>query len=529
MAVRQRSGVGFLQRETGSATVFGMMVFTLLLVFAGLAIDSSNLFRNRAQMQMTADIAAHSGVARLVHGGSEGAATADSLAAIERGMPAAQFGTMIDDVAQDVQVLHYDATSRQLDHDGPANAVLVHLQRSRGLENAIPTFLLGLLGVESWNLETSSVVALVPLRGCSNAEGIFARRTIALGHSSSLSDGVCLHSQQAIDLPTDLDASTGVQISLPRLSNCAPGCTPAENLRFAAHTAEINMIMPDLRIYVATLAAGFVRTDIQLDEEVRFFATRPLDGDLSALDEVSVDTEKLKTGSVVQMDAIAFSQMRERPSGLVYDVECAENGLLADDPWENTITLFGTGEAPTLRNLVLVTNCAITMDDLVTVEGALVISLREGALPLQVGPGTILGDPAQSCNASRRSTLMSLGRMLLPASLTASNLALVAAGDVTLSAGPQPGTKRHHGTTIHAGGEVQIEGSQSFESCAQKPDPVLPQVELISYVMPSLNGLTQPMRREDPRLKMPGEAAKPLQSTAGIKDEGLATPPKPGS
>ena len=523
----------FGRSETGGTTVFAMMTFVLLLAFAAMAVDSANLFRNRAQMQITADAAAHAGAVMLARGGGPSAALRESLVAVELNMPEARFGHLVDQTDHDIRALHYDPVSGHLSAEGQANAVMVHLQRSRGIGNAVPTLLLGMFGKASLNLETSSVVALLAPRQCSNAEGIYAHGRITLDANAVIGAGLCLHSQESMELPISTTLAEGAQVSLPDLSGCGGDCDPARNAQFNATLAEVNMIMPETRTYIRQLAEGFLRSDIHLPEEAAFFATRPLTGDLSALGEVALQDNGLHTGDVVEMSPIAFSQMRERPEGLVYLVQCKEKGIQSDDIWESTLTLIGDGEGPALHNLALITNCILDMDASTRIEGALILSLSSGVMPLHADEGASLGRRDQRCRRGMSTTLMSLGDLQIPASLIGSDLALIAGGNVLLDANSRSDmiavSKQNMGLVIHAGGQVEIRGAQSFESCARLDDPVLPALRVISYVMPSLKGLTSPLQDRAPETAMPGTAVDRLPSTAGVKDEGLkkSSPPEP--
>jgi hypothetical protein len=68
-----------------------------------------------------------------------------------------------------------------------------------------------------------------------------------------------------------------------------------------------------------------------------------LDGDPEALQEIGISTRNMRTGNVLRLTAMQFSQMRERPEGLVYDVRC---DTVEDDPrpvWERKVMLIGNG------------------------------------------------------------------------------------------------------------------------------------------------------------------------------------------
>lgn len=545
----------FCREEAGSVTTLAIGALALLLVVAGIAIDSTNVFRHRAVMQLTSDIAAHSGAVQLARGAAPKTAMAEVAAAIETNMPVAVYGRLISSKSVDIQALHYDIATNQLSpadpETHPANAIVTRLQRSSTVANTLPTLVLSLIGHDSWVLGTSAVAAVVPLQSCSNAEGLFAHGEIRLPSLTTIGAGLCLHSQTTMALPADTRFDEGARISLPDLENCDDACkTDAIDVA----QVEMNVIMPKTRDYVQQMAEGFASPQIQLPQEVAFFDGKSLPDDLSALDEVGVKIDDLRLGSVVTLSATAFSQMRSYPSGLVYNVPCkgGETDLsegFSEPASEATIVLVGIpdtieiedafdvaptpspveddlaeldppleedvaddGGTVTLKGLVLVTNCALEMDDYVSVAGSLLIlSGPKPETALQALPGTRFGDPDRSCGAALHTTLMTTGSVRLPGTLTASNLAIVAGGDVVLEGGENGRGVHHAGTSVHAGGRISMEGSHVFASCGRETTVLLPALQVITHVMPPLKDILPGLVRDVPvKTDLPGEKVKRL-------------------
>jgi Flp pilus assembly protein TadG len=511
----------FLSREEGGISAFGVLVTGLLLLIVGAAADVTNLYRHRAKLQVAADIAAQGGIVALARG--ENAETARHFVEtmIERNMPEAVHGQVITNPRTDLQILHYDPTTGELagaDANSPANAVVVRLQRSAAAGNSPPSVLMGSKGSEALSLSATSVAVLVPTRRCGNAEGIVAHGPLEFDTAPTLGPNFCLHSQTVITLPVDTRATDPLRLSLPDPSDCKGGCAPISgsppdsNLQPMA----LNLVMPSARDHVARLAAGLVDSGLDLPEEAAFFATRPLGGDPEALREVGISADNLRAGDVVRLTPLQFSQMRERPSGLVYDVRC---NTVVNDPrpvWERRLTLIGDGFNPTLRNLALVTDCAIAMDDVTRVEGALILMTGPGEARIEALPGATLGDPEAECDPVRRVRLMALGDMALPAPLALSNLSAVAGGTIRLESNSDHWTAPHKGLILHAGGAVSIEGSHSFTQCRDEAtsDLLMPQMQVIAHIMPDLSGILAPPARPRPQTKMPGEKAKRLMGAA---------------
>lgn len=506
----------FGAQQDGGATALGLISICLMLLFAGVAVDVANLYRHQTLLQLAADSAAQGGLVRLARGGAAADVRSAAGGMVEKNLPKARFGQVITDPDRELQVLHYDPVSGALAEAGaaaPANAVLVRLQRSEAAGNPVPTFLMGMAGHEAWSLSAASVAVLQPTQRCGNAEGIVARGAIDLGPSPAFDSDFCLHSQSSIALPPATRTQDPLRLSLPDVSDCMGACQPGSTTpRFAP--VALNLVMPGAQDHVARLAAGFADPKITLPEETAFFATRGLAGDAEAVREVGLGGDNLRAGDVLRMTPLQFSQMRERPAGLVYAVQC---GTIKNDRrplWERSLTLTGLEGAPTLRDLVLVTDCAIEMDDLVRVEGALILMTGPQGAQIAAQPGAVLG---AACDATRRVRLMSYGDLVLPAALARGAVSAVAGGDIRLGDDPDHEQTAHNGLILHAGGKVTAKGSHSFARCPGEAvsDPLMPAMQVIAHVMPPLGDvLTAPEQARPLQTDLPGETVDQMPGEA---------------
>ena len=500
----------FCTRENGGATVLGLIAICLMLLFAGVAIDVANLYRHQTLLQLAADSAAQGGLVTLARGGQAADVRSAARGMVEKNLPKARFGQVITDPDHELQVLHYDPASGALAEASPAapaNAVLVRLQRSEAAGNPVPTFLMGMAGHDAWSLSAASVAVLQPTQRCGNGEGIVARGAIDLGLSPAFGSDFCLHSQSSIALPPGTRTQDALRVSLPDVSDCVGACKPGTPApRF--NPVALNLVMPGAQDHVARLAAGFVDPQITLPEETAFFATRGLAGDAEAVREVGLGADDLRPGAVLQMTPLQFSQMRERPAGLVYAVRCNTVKNDRRPLWERSLTLTGLEGAPTLRDLVLVTDCAIEMDDLVRIEGALILMTGPQGAQIAAQPGATLG---AACDATRRVRLMTSGDLVLPAALARGNVSAVAGGDIRLSEAKGQERTPHNGLVLHAGGRVTAKGSHSFARCPDEAisDPLMPAMQVIAHVMPPLGDvLTAPEQARPVQTDLPGEATE---------------------
>ena len=482
----------FWRDQHGAGTAFSVFLLVICAALGGIALDFSNAWRHRELLKTTADVAAQAGVIALAQGEAPAAAQKTALAALDFNTPLASYGRIVVDAARDVVPLHYDSDSNRLSADGTINAVSVLVRRSRLSDNAVPTYLLRLVGRQDWEIGGTSVAALVPTRRCNPADGIFAAGVVTLAQVSSVAAGVCVHSQDRVALPQGGDFRAGSGLSMPDLADCTGLCREAVPQGDETVAFETNLILADPAALVEAASKVFADPFVTSPAEQEFFASRPLAADLSALDEVGVDLEGLRSGALVTLSPMQFSRLREIPAGLIYRVKCGGGGrspASASPPGSRAgrLEISDGGNGTMLRDLALVTDCALHFAASARAEGALFITTRTSSgASVTADPGARFGNPDRRCAAIRRSTLMARGDLAIPAAFIASNADLIVAGDIEVFADPGGQTAEHRGVGIHVGGEISFASAQDFSACAVDPSGLLPELLVIRHVMPGL-------------------------------------------
>jgi hypothetical protein len=511
--------VRFLREESGAGTALALFGILVCLMLAGLSIDFTNAWRHREILRLSADVAAHAGASTLAEEGSRLAALAVATGATELNTPTRGYGRTILDPFEDIQALEYDPETNRIAPGDTPNAVSVHLQRSARVQNPVPTYLLRLVGRRSWDISVTSVAAVVPTERCRAGDGLYSHAGIGAESALSLGRDVCLHGQKGVDLPGQGGFDKGAGLSMPDMADCQGGCNEIANPGFAAAATEANLVMTRPAALIGRLAAAFVDGKGQQPEEKLFFDQHPLAEDLSALDELGVDTSELETGDVIGLTAEQVTRARGLPAGLVYQVGCAvdeagEGGTLplggrpvegaaaagAVEDTSGTDAGAGGGldgvpagggaepllaEAQQLQGFVLVTDCRLHFTALADIRGALILSTQaEPGVAVTADPGASAGDPAGNCRAADQSLIMAMGDLDLPAGFTASNVAFVTAGKARLGGLPAGTAAAHRGLAIHAGDAVTLEGGHAFKACGTAPAPLLPALNVIKLVIP---------------------------------------------
>jgi len=476
----------FRSDENGSGTVFSVFGVLICLVLAGSAIDITNAWRNRELMKATADAAAHAGLVALVQGYEKDMVLERAKSVAEINMPYARFGPITFETVNSKEkkeafaLRHYDTRTNSLVSFGAPNAVVVTLERSRRGGNPVPTFLLRLVGFNYWDIAARGVAVAATTKRCNTNDGIFARGKITLASQNKIGAGFCLHSQDAVWLPQNNTFESGSWVSVPNLEECRNKCTDVANPGIRAISA--NMILADLDPYIDSIYSAFTGNDVSNLAKTSFFLSRSLDTDLSAIDEIGIKTEELKTGDIVELSPMQFSRMRELPAGLTYKVTCAQNGS-----GKNTVLQFGgIGAEFIMEDAALMTNCSINFGDRAKVVGSLIVTTREqNTTTISADSGVLAGDPAQTCNTSQRTIIMSKSKLSVPADFTSSNVTLVVGDDVTIAAMPGSSDQVSKGLSIHANGQVQIAAGHTFESCKNKSSNLIPRIQVIRLVTPT--------------------------------------------
>lgn len=210
----------FLRDEAGSATLWNVTWLLVFVGFAGLAIDTTNGYRNKTLLQSTADVAALAGAMSLpdlelkagyneagypdVYESSEGYASmnmARTAEDLQANGSRAIFGDYIDSDKGDIVVGNWDFDARAFAPGGePVNAVgVVNYLNAEERGNGVGTALMSLAGQPNWDITVEAIAA----RGYDRClfNGLIARGELKMQANGSVIQGdVCLHGQLSVDI-----------------------------------------------------------------------------------------------------------------------------------------------------------------------------------------------------------------------------------------------------------------------------------------------------------------------------------------
>jgi len=416
----------FLTDEAGGGTIWGLLWFILMVGICGLAVDSTDGFRNRTMLQATADASA---LAAAVDVDDANAAVATAVTYSVANMGIDINGSVLDPA--DVHVGRWDQATLSLDTGSPTpDAVMVTVRRSEENDNAVPVNFLRIIGLMTWNVNAQAVAQrFIPecLR-----EGLIARGIVDISANNGFHRQICVHGQKGVEMQNHNIYELGVTVSMPDLDMLTipsggmtsnPGLPQAlrENSLDPRMVSHVNQIMADL---VAKADYGKPEVFAGIDPAVQ-----------------RVD-EKFNFATYVP--------------NTIYLVECTPNKL-AKIP--NNLAL---------HDVVIVSQCNVSVGSNVSMTNVVLGStaLGNGANPLananiNFSANVSLGAP-DNCAAGGGVQLFSSASIHFSSSMLINGLQVVAAGDVELGARDQG----INGISVQAGGNIDLTSNNVFGLCA---------------------------------------------------------------
>jgi hypothetical protein len=486
----------FAAAQDGAMTAFAMLGFLTGCVLAGLAVDVTNLHRQKEHLTIAADAAAQAGIIALSQKMAEQDIKAAALAAAEQNAPADFFGKTSTGI-EDVRLVRFDPTTRKL-IEGTPNAVQVILHRDESVENPVRTGFLRLAGFEEFNFTVESVAYFGQPKNCSSSDGMYAKGEITLTSGNHIGETYCVHSQTSVWMPQQNTFASGAGVSMPDLSVCKDKCFDSANPGIEDAKFEQNLNLPPVAEHIANVKAAMLATTSVLKTE--FFADKSLSSNLSLLADAKVmntaATKKLVKGSVVDLTAAQYNELMvvssgRLPEGLVYNVDCRDHGngpassISIGGGVDRKNSTLPSSAIETVSQVALITDCAFDVGRYARIDAALAISTKiSSSSVLNADEGASVGDPLKNCDLSRKVYFMTMSGVSVNSNFTASNVALIVNGDINIAANSASTEVEHNGTSLHAEGSIQIPSNHIFNACAADGSGLMPSMKTIKFVIP---------------------------------------------
>ncbi|NNE86757.1 MAG: hypothetical protein HKN27_01670 [Silicimonas sp.] len=409
----------FLDNERGAITVLGLFLFIVSMMVGGLALDVSNAVKARTQLQMTADTAGHAALVWRFYNDADSAKD-KALELAAKSMPSSYYGSVLE--RQDITFGHWDRASETFTPD-PASqeAVLVSTRRLAENNNGVGTYLLKLVGVDAWDLNTDAVWELGVPR-CLK-EGYVAEDVISLQSDNTFKSGFCVHSNTGLNFANHNTFEADVKISVPDIATDVDATFSTNHgLEEALYENYYALNIPQR---IQKIRDGI--TD-PASEYWRDFVTSAAITDVDYKSQLT--PENLAPGGIYEMTCPAPTTKIRMPAGTV------------------------------LENIVLLTNCQIIIGQDSKLQNLTIINSNTSASSISGASGIDFG-LNDNCAPGGATQIVSMGGLSFPTQVSIYDSQLLANGDISFTSHAD-GIK---GASIVSGGKIDTNSHITMGFC----------------------------------------------------------------
>ncbi len=426
------SSVRAFGKNTGGAVTIWATGWTIVfLLIGGIAIDAGNAWKERAMLQATADAAALAGAIEM-YDTTKTAAVTEAIRVADANM---NNGVLL---ASAVVMGAWDMDTRTLDTAALVpDAVQAVTERSGANGNQVPTFLLKLAGIASWDVSTTATAQRF-LPGCI-LDGMVAANTVQVSSNNAFVKGYCIHGQNGVQVSSNNSFEgpnaniPGVIVSMNDLADFAmPSSAFASSPGLEAALRE-NWMEPKLVNHVDEIIAEL--TDLTSDRIPSYIN---------------------KSLPVIKMTRPQFSSVaNSMQPGRIYNVTCNPNQSII-------FTAFST-----LQDVVLVTNCKITNTAHVSVFNSIMASSNSSVSAITAGFNMTIGKD-DNCAAGGGSLIMAKGGINFAAASEIYGSQIVSPGNIRIEAN----AGGIEGASIQSGGNIQMTSNNAMGNCIGMVDEI---------------------------------------------------------
>ena len=416
----------FLADQRGGGTIMGLLWFMLLVGITGMAVDTTNGFRNRTMLQATADAAA---LAAAIDLPDQAAVVTTAVTYAAENMGAEINGSVLDPA--DVRIGLWDGATRSLDIGAALpDSVMVTVRRSEANNNPVPVNFLRIVGLTNWNVQARAVAQrFIP--ECLK-DGLVARGIVDISSNNGFANSMCVHGQQGVQMQNHNSYQSGVTVSMP---------DPSSQLVIPAAGMTSNPGLP-----------GALRENILDPRMVNHIGEILVDllNPASPIIPAYIDTSQ----PVIVVDSnFNFNTYLQ---GRIYHVVCNPNKQLK------------VPANASLTNVVIISDCNISVGAKAYLSNVVLGStaLGNGVNPLakaniSFSANVDLG-VADNCAPGGGVQIFSAASVHFSSSMTMDGVQIVAGGDVELGARGQG----VNGISVQAGQDISLTSNNMFGLCS---------------------------------------------------------------
>ncbi len=429
---------GFIDDEQGFATHFALTVMMLVILFAGLSVDSTNAWRTKFILQSAADAAARAGAMALPN---ENDARAAALELAADNLDNTTSGNAI--TANSITFGSWNTQTRVFSaKDTPINAVQVIASRTSKGANPVPTFFLRLAGLKSWDIQVESV-AYRATNTCASVD-ISTDGKFEIASDNEFYNGFCVAAAKAVELGDNNGFDNDNSIRVSSLSDI--GFADSESLSTAVGRGTSNSKI------------GLTYRDIF---KVKSGITAPYVSDIAALANNFLDPYYSgqpayinPSAAVINLSASEVKYTSFAP-GRIYNISCG--GADGEDEHAAKAQFYKKTQ---IKKVVIVSDCAINIGKQSVLEDVVLVSRATGSKSVYVAKRVRLGKD-DDCAAAGGVSIYTAGGFKSKDKLEVYGSTISAKGKVEIS-NKSGGIA---GIAINAGGDVSFSESASFGTC----------------------------------------------------------------
>ena len=389
----------FRKSEDGALTALGLYLFVAMAMIGAIAVDVSNLFAARSQLQVAADTAGHA----ALYFRDRHDAAASKVKAVEMaraGMPHARYGNILveEDITfgswdYDTQVFTPDANSRE--------SVMVATSRISDKSNSIGSLLFQFIGKSDWDVITPAV--FTTFRPTCFREGLVGDGVVDIQSNNGFTNGFCVHSNEYVSVNSNNIFESGTIVSMPNSSDIdlpRSGFETNDGLQ-------------------AALRSGVYR--LRILNKLNDIEDDLLSGDLTAKNMPDFITDATVVpfrGNNTRLDETDFTP------GRVHTLNCGQGGRL---------TLTPSGSGTPFSTFALVTNCEIKFAQGTVLEDVVIFTNHTGSRSMN-SPSSFQIGRDDNCADGGGARLLTRGSVVFAAGLKVFGSQVLALHDIEFEA-----------------------------------------------------------------------------------------------
>lgn len=480
----------FSKDEDGIATVWAIFWMIICFALSGLAIDVTNAWKVHAILQYTADSTALAGAYELQTAGNDSIEGLVEIQANEfatLNMHEDRYGDVLIDA--DIQVGYWDPVNYSFsemvgtaDPRGLADAVRTTTRQNSVQNTGVGTFFLRFVGFQEFTVAASATATVFEAR-C-YFDGLIAAGHVKLSTKESFYDEYCIHGEEGLDIshdnffegktynPDGTVALEGTIASTEFEENCGPSaihCTIDQNPGIVPAFREQSLNLS--KVTNIGLYIDILTTEYSNDPDL-YMVNAYVGSLVDPLYNYEPDETAPDQGSLPILDRVTFSPKPNEPLDVslldenkINVIDCGRNGFDVNLAVE--LEVVEGEEAPDpliLENIVIVgEGCDFKFDSSVNFKNAIIATTATGTQTFSGSSGVVLGED-DGCVQGNEVTLITAGSVNFAAKLAAYDLEIIAADDVHLAAKAND-MGEHYGTSVTAGGDIQVTTGHTFHGC----------------------------------------------------------------